>query len=203
MSSCYPDLPSSFQTSRQTVIIVCCDTLSEQARLTSLLSQSCDNIVGCQLSQLERLLAQNPNASVVIGWQQPCAELRLVIEFCRQKVVPLLLVLKQCLPSEIDRLCHKMDYVVLPADTDFDLVPWLENAVRLRAGFVAMEQEIMQLKGKIEDRKVVEKAKGLLVKRHQLNEDEAYRALRKSAMQSSQTLAQVSQKVINQHAFDF
>ncbi|NLS14717.1 ANTAR domain-containing protein [Vibrio sp. SM6] len=184
------------QTTAQTPIIVCCDTLAEQARLSGLLSQGCDNIVGCRLSQFERLLERESNASVVVSWQQPCAELRLIIEFCRQKSVPLLLVLKQLSSNDINRLCEKMDYVILPADSDFDLLPWLDNAKRLRASFMAMEHEIAQLTDKIEERKVVEKAKGLLVKIHQVSEEEAYHALRKSAMQSSQSLAQVAQNVI-------
>ena len=50
----------------KTPIIVCCDSLQEQARLSGLLSKDYDNIMGCQLAQLETLMQREPSASVVV-----------------------------------------------------------------------------------------------------------------------------------------
>jgi response regulator NasT len=61
---------------------------------------------------------------------------------------------------------------------------------------LAMEQEITALTSKLEDRKVIEKAKGLLMKMHNVDEQSAYRALQKSAMQSSLSLAQVAKNLL-------
>ena len=58
------------------------------------------------------------------------------------------------------------------------------------------KSEIESLTHKIEERKLVEKAKGLLMKMHSVDEEQAYKALRSSAMQSSQTLAQVAKNLI-------
>ncbi len=41
------------QSTSKTPIIVCCDSLQEQARLSGLLSKDYDNIIGSQLAQLE------------------------------------------------------------------------------------------------------------------------------------------------------
>ncbi|WP_267713009.1 ANTAR domain-containing protein, partial [Vibrio parahaemolyticus] len=41
-----------------------------------------------------------------------------------------------------------------------------------------------------------EKAKGLLMKVHNVDEEHAYKAMRNSAMQSSQTLTQVAKNLI-------
>jgi response regulator NasT len=59
-----------------------------------------------------------------------------------------------------------------------------------------MEREIFTLSNKINERKVVERAKGLLMKFHQLDEETAYKAMRNSAMQSSQSLTQVARNLL-------
>ncbi|EHI5143438.1 ANTAR domain-containing response regulator [Vibrio alginolyticus] len=184
------------QSTSKTPIIVCCDSLQEQARLSGLLSKDYDNIMGCQLAQLETLMQREPSASVVVGWQQPTAELRLIVDFCRRKSAPLLIVLKQLSSNDINRLSEKMDYVLMPHDSEFALQPWIEHATLVRAKFESMQSEIELLTNKIEERKLVEKAKGLLMKMHSVDEGQAYKALRNSAMQSSQTLAQVAKNLI-------
>ncbi|NAW55756.1 ANTAR domain-containing protein, partial [Vibrio sp. V41_P2S12T139] len=80
--------------------------------------------------------------------------------------------------------------------SEFALQPWIEHAALVRAKFESMQSEIESLTHKIEERKLVEKAKGLLMKMHSVDEDQAYKALRNSAMQSSQTLAQVAKNLI-------
>ncbi|AXY03102.1 ANTAR domain-containing protein [Vibrio alfacsensis] len=180
----------------KTPIIVCCDSLQEQARLSGLLSKDYDNIIGCQLAQLETLMQREPSASVVVGWQQPTAELRLIVDFCRRKSAPLLIVLKQLSSNDINRLPEKIDYALMPHDSEFALKPWIEHATLVRAKFKSMQSEIESLTQKIEERKLVEKAKGLLMKMHSVDEEQAYKALRNSAMQSSQTLAQVAKNLI-------
>ncbi|ENB2086404.1 ANTAR domain-containing protein [Vibrio alginolyticus] len=184
------------QSTSKTPIIVCCDSLQEQARLSGLLSKDYDNIMGCQLAQLETLMQREPSASVVVGWQQPTAELRLIVDFCRRKSAPLLIVLKQLSSNDINRLSEKIDYVLMPHDSEFALQPWIEHATLVRAKFESMQSEIELLTNKIEERKLVEKAKGLLMKMHSVDEGQAYKALRNSAMQSSQTLAQVAKNLI-------
>ncbi|HDU8597003.1 TPA: ANTAR domain-containing protein [Vibrio alginolyticus] len=184
------------QSTSKTPIIVCCDSLQEQARLSGLLSKDYDNIIGCQLAQLETLMQRELSASVVVGWQQPTAELRLIVDFCRRKSAPLLIVLKQLSSNDINRLSEKMDYVLMPHDSEFALQPWIEHATLVRAKFESMQSEIELLANKIEERKLVEKAKGLLMKMHSVDEGQAYKALRNSAMQSSQTLAQVAKNLI-------
>ncbi|MEH0758871.1 ANTAR domain-containing protein [Vibrio sp. 16] len=177
-------------------LIVCSDRVEESVRLTTQLAQEFDNINSCQLNQLEKMLDREPGANVVVGWQQPSAELRLIIEECRLRKLPLLVVLKQLQSNDISRLPEKMDYVIIPADSQFSLLPWIENACQMRQSVTALESEIEQLELKLEERKLVEKAKGLLMKMHQVDEEAAFKAMRNSAMQSSQSLAQVAKNLL-------
>ncbi|MGX1927078.1 ANTAR domain-containing response regulator [Vibrio sp. NH-7] len=177
-------------------LIVCSDRVEESVRLTTQLAQDFDNINSCQLNQLEKMLDREPGANVVVGWQQPSAELRLIIEECRLRKLPLLVVLKQLQSNDISRLPEKMDYVIIPADSQFSLLPWIENACQMRQSVTALESEIEQLELKLEERKLVEKAKGLLMKMHQVDEEAAFNAMRNSAMQSSQSLGQVAKNLL-------
>ena len=54
-----------------------------------------------------------------------------------------------------------------------------------------MKRELDDVEEKLADRKVIEKAKGILMKSRNLSEEEAYRALRKQAMESNARLAEV------------
>ena len=49
---------------------------------------------------------------------------------------------------------------------------------------------------KLSERKVVERAKGVLMKARSINEDEAYSALRKMAMERSLSIGEVSRQFL-------
>ena len=61
---------------------------------------------------------------------------------------------------------------------------------------LAMRRELDELSKKLSDRKLVEKAKGVLMRARGLDEDGAYHAIRKLAMERGQTMAKVSADVI-------
>jgi two-component system, response regulator / RNA-binding antiterminator len=74
--------------------------------------------------------------------------------------------------------------------------PIIDAAVARFEQFQALKRELDDIEEKLADRKVIEKAKGILMKTRNLSEDEAYRALRKQAMQSNSRLADVSRQLI-------
>ena len=51
------------------------------------------------------------------------------------------------------------------------------------------------------ERQDVEKAKGILMKTHGVDEDEAYRMLRKKAMQTQRRIGQIAAALIEAHTF--
>jgi AmiR/NasT family two-component response regulator len=60
-----------------------------------------------------------------------------------------------------------------------------------------MREELTDLKRRFEERKLVDRAKGLLMSARQVNEDEAFRLLRSASMNAKQRIGQVSQQVID------
>jgi hypothetical protein len=59
-----------------------------------------------------------------------------------------------------------------------------------------LREELGDLKRRLDERKLVDRAKGILMTARQLSEDEAFRLLRSASMQAKQRIGQVSQQVI-------
>ncbi len=60
----------------------------------------------------------------------------------------------------------------------------------------AMSDELDAARASLDERKIVERAKGLLMAHRHLSEDDAYRALRQMAMDQQLRLVQVAQGVL-------
>jgi AmiR/NasT family two-component response regulator len=56
--------------------------------------------------------------------------------------------------------------------------------------------ELSDVNQRFEERKLVDRAKGILMRSHQISEDQAFRALRTAAMHSKQRMGQVAQQII-------
>ena len=74
--------------------------------------------------------------------------------------------------------------------------PIIEVAMARFESFQAVRTELAQVKSKLSERKIVEKAKGVLMKARSIGEDEAYAALRKMAMERSLTIGEVSRQFL-------
>ena len=61
----------------------------------------------------------------------------------------------------------------------------------------ALRRELAEVSKKLSDRKLVDKAKGVLMKARGLDEDAAYHAMRKLAMERGQTMASVARDIID------
>lgn len=90
-----------------------------------------------------------------------------------------------------------MAYVVKPF-TPADLLPAVEIAASRFVEIRALEAEIADINDRMETRKRVERAKGLLMENMQLNEPEAFRWIQKTSMDRRLTMREVAEAVIDQ-----
>ncbi|GIG54480.1 transcriptional regulator [Demequina activiva] len=90
-----------------------------------------------------------------------------------------------------------MAYVVKPF-TPADLLPAVEIAASRFAEIRALESEIADITERMETRKKVERAKGLLMENMRLNEPEAFRWIQKTSMDRRLTMREVAEAVIDQ-----
>ncbi|HET8578224.1 MAG TPA: ANTAR domain-containing protein [Methylomirabilota bacterium] len=77
-----------------------------------------------------------------------------------------------------------------------ELGPALDLAVSRFRELEAVRQENEALKRKLESRKIIDRAKGILIQRLGLTEPEAYRRLQKTAMDTRKPIAEVAQALL-------
>lgn len=77
-----------------------------------------------------------------------------------------------------------------------DLLPAIEIAFAHTNEIEELKERIEDLKETIENRKVIEKAKGMLMEKEHLREDEAYRKIQKLAMDNRKSLRQVADGIL-------
>ena len=87
-------------------------------------------------------------------------------------------------------------YVVDGFDID-RLRPVVDVAVAHFEEHQALKRELAETSRKLSERKVIERAKGILMKSRGMDEEAAYGALRKLAMERSQPLAKVAGNVVD------
>ena len=89
-----------------------------------------------------------------------------------------------------------MAYLVKPF-ARHELVPAIELAVSRFAEKRALEDEVATLTDRLETRKVVDRAKGLLMTRQKMTEPEAFRWIQRTAMDRRTTMKAVATAVVD------
>jgi response regulator NasT len=88
-----------------------------------------------------------------------------------------------------------MAYLVKPVRLE-ELAPAIELAISRFSEFKELRAEVHDLKDALESRKVVEKAKGLLMEKEGLVEAEAFKRIRKISMDKRKTMKEIAEVVI-------
>ena len=91
---------------------------------------------------------------------------------------------------------HVMGYLVKPV-SEADLKTAITMAMLRHAHFLSVMKENSDLRQTLEDRKLVERAKGVLMKRLRVDEEEAFRRVRKHASAHNLKLVTVSKQIID------
>lgn len=89
-----------------------------------------------------------------------------------------------------------MAYLVKPF-ARHELVPAIELAVSRFAEKRALEDEVLTLTERLETRKVVDRAKGLLMSRQSMSEPDAFRWIQRTAMDRRTTMKAVAEAVVD------
>ncbi len=88
-----------------------------------------------------------------------------------------------------------MSYIVKPFQKS-DLIPAIEVALGRHAELTSLESEVGDLAERLEARKIIDRAKGILMDRHGLSEQEAWRFLQTEAMNRRTKVHEVAGLVV-------
>ena len=92
-----------------------------------------------------------------------------------------------------------MAYVVKPFSIG-DLIPAIEIAISRHTQMKSLAEEVADLHERLETRKVIDRAKGILMKALNLSEPEAFSWIQRAAMDRRLTMKEVAQAVISPEA---
>ena len=122
-------------------------------------------------------------------------------EILKEHKVPVVLLTAFSSPELVERASEAgvYSYVVKPFNPS-NLIPALRIALSLHDRMSSAESEVDEMNEKLETRKLVDRAKGLLTEKMKLNEPEAFRWIQKASMDRRLSMKQVAQTVIEQLA---
>ena len=115
----------------------------------------------------------------------------------RNAAIPVILVSAYHRPQLFERARgdHILAYLVKPIK-QADLEPAIGIAMHRFEQFQALRKETSDLKQALEDRKVIERAKGILMKKAGLDENDAFRRLQKLASDKNRKLIEIAQMIL-------
>ena len=93
------------------------------------------------------------------------------------------------------RAAGVLGYLVKPV-RDTDLMPLIEVPLARWAEQSGRRRELVQLRDRLETRKLVDRAKGYLMDHQGLSESEAFRKIQQLAMNSRKTMREVAQAIL-------
>ncbi|MBJ8343106.1 ANTAR domain-containing response regulator [Antrihabitans sp. YC2-6] len=119
-------------------------------------------------------------------------------EIARKRIAPVVILTAFSQRDLVERArdAGAMAYLVKPFSKS-DLVPAIELAASRFSEIAALEREVAGLSDRLETRKLVERAKGVLMKTQGLSEPQAFKWIQRTAMDRRTTMKAVAQVVID------
>ena len=113
------------------------------------------------------------------------------------KIAPVLLLTAYSDRELVDRAREAgvVNYIVKPF-RDAELLPAIEIAMARYAEFQEMDKQIDDLKETLETRKLVERAKGVLMDTQGLKEQEAFRKIQQLSMNTRKSMREIAQAIL-------
>jgi response regulator NasT len=117
-----------------------------------------------------------------------------------EQIAPVVLLTAYGQKELVDRAKEAgvVGYLVKPFREN-DLLPAIEVALARFAEFTAVRQEVTDLKNALETRKLVERAKGILMDSQGMDENEAFRKIQKMSMNTRKPMKEVAEAIILAH----
>ncbi|MBS9371828.1 ANTAR domain-containing response regulator [Rhodococcus sp. B50] len=118
-------------------------------------------------------------------------------EIAQRRIAPVVILTAFSQRELVERArdAGAMAYLVKPFSKS-DLVPAIEVAVSRFSELRELEREVQGLNERFETRKLVDRAKGLLMEKHAMTEPEAFRWIQRAAMDRRTTMKQVAVVVL-------
>lgn len=125
-------------------------------------------------------------------------------ELTRERIAPVVLVTAYSDQGLVERAREAgvVGYVVKPF-REAELMPVIELSRARFDEFRTLEREVGDLRDALETRKLIERAKGVLMEVHGLREAEAFHRIRKTSMDARKSMKEVAEAILLAHEMEF
>lgn len=146
----------------------------------------------------ERLAQIQPDVIIVDAESQARDTLEHVVFATRDARRPIVLFTDDSDTSHVkDAIAAGVTAYVVAGLASDRVKPVLDVALARFQHEEGLRRELADAKTQLQDRKIIDRAKGILMSRHRCGEQEAYERLRKASMDKGLRLADVAQRVID------
>ncbi|GIV98507.1 MAG: Fis family transcriptional regulator [Herpetosiphonaceae bacterium] len=120
-----------------------------------------------------------------------------------EKIAPVLLLTAYSDRELVERAREAgvIGYIVKPF-RDADLMPAIEVAIARFQEFLQLEKQVDNLEDALETRKLVERAKGVLIDTQGLKEAEAFRKIQQLSMNTRKPMKEIAQAILLAHQIE-
>lgn len=115
-----------------------------------------------------------------------------------ERLAPVLLLTAYSQKEIVDKAKDSgvLAYLVKPVK-EANLFPAMEIAMSRFHEFMGLEKELEDIKNSLENRKLLDRAKGILMDAHGLSESEAYRRIQQYSMNKRKSIREVAEMIIH------
>ena len=146
----------------------------------------------------ERLAQISPDMIIVDAESEARDTLEHVVMATRDARRPIVLFTNDDDTSHVrDAIAAGVTAYVVAGLASERVRPVLEVAMARFQHEEALRRELTDARSQLSDRKTIDRAKGILMNRHAVSEEEAYSRLRKTAMDKGLKLADVAQRILD------
>ncbi|SDS77715.1 MULTISPECIES: ANTAR domain-containing response regulator [Jiangella] len=147
-----------------------------------------------------RLAEEHRPDLVVMDVKMPVLDgISAAARIVEQRIAPVLILTAFSQRDLVERAreAGAMAYLVKPF-SKADLVPAIEMALSRHEEITLLENEVADLNDRLETRKLVDRAKGVLQTRYGLSEPDAFRWIQKAAMDKRTSMREVAKVVLSE-----
>jgi AmiR/NasT family two-component response regulator len=148
----------------------------------------------------EHVASEDPDLSVVVVHDDDEHALDLIEEITSYARGPVIALIDGTDPAFVARAAERGIDAYARAEEAADLQSAIEVAVRRRAEVVRLTEQVGQLEGALDRRAVIERAKGILMERHSIDDRAAFERLRSHSRANNRTVAETARAVVDGHA---
>lgn len=147
---------------------------------------------------IERLTQLQPDLIIIDAESDARDVLEDLVMVSRDAPRPIVLFTEEGNPSQLAAAMNAGVSAYVVAGLQVDRVkPVLEVAVARFNADQKLRNELQETKTKLAERKIIDKAKGVLMAKHGLSEEAAYQKLRKQAMEKNLRLVDLAQRILD------